>query len=51
MREVASMSNEALSVLGEKGKVFGLAHYSRTLGVQRLAGIVTSVATHNDNQQ
>lgn len=51
MKEVASMTNEALSALGEKGKVFGLAHYSKSQGVQRLANIVTSCATLHDNMQ
>lgn len=49
MREVASMTNEALSALGEKGKAFGLAHYAKTQGVKRLADVVISAATHHDN--
>lgn len=46
MRAVAYMSNEELSALGEKGKAFGRTHYSKAQGVQRLADIVTSSATH-----
>jgi glycosyltransferase involved in cell wall biosynthesis len=44
MREVVSMTNEELSALGKKGKEYGRIHYSKTQGVQRLAGIVTSFA-------
>lgn len=44
MREVVCMTNEELLALGEKGKEFGRTHYSKTQGVQRLAGIVTSSA-------
>ncbi len=42
MREITSMTIGELSILGKKGKAFGLAHYSKTLGVHRLADIVAS---------
>lgn len=49
MREVACMTDEELSGRGEKGKSFGRTHYSKALGVQRLASIVTSSAIHHHN--
>lgn len=42
MVEVVCITDKELSVLGEKGKVFGIKHYSKAQGVQRLADIVTS---------
>jgi glycosyltransferase involved in cell wall biosynthesis len=50
MKEVASIATEELAVLGKKGMAFGKAHYSKTQGVQRLAGIVTSSAPRHDNK-
>ena len=51
MKEVACMTNEELSIIGEKGKAFGIAHYSKKQAVQRLASIVSSSATYHCNKQ
>lgn len=45
MRVVAAMTDDNLSALGEKGKAFGRVHYSKSLGVKRLADIIISRAT------
>ncbi|MDA8430353.1 MAG: glycosyltransferase family 4 protein [Geobacteraceae bacterium] len=49
MRDVAAMTGDDLTTFGEKGRRFGLAHFSKNHGVQRLAGLVTSAVSRIDN--
>ena len=44
MRAVSVMPAEELTAMGERGRAFGLRHFSKAAGVQRLAGIVLSAA-------
>jgi glycosyltransferase involved in cell wall biosynthesis len=44
MKEVAQMSLEELDAIGQRSKKFGLAHFSKSSGVVRLANTIMQVA-------
>jgi glycosyltransferase involved in cell wall biosynthesis len=44
MKEVAQMSMEELDAIGQRSKKFGLAHFSKSYGVVRLANTIMQVA-------
>lgn len=44
MRAIAAMPASELAEIGQRGKQYGLAHFSRTVGVSRLANTILNAA-------
>lgn len=47
MKEVVQLSMEELDMIGQRGKKFGLAHFSKSSGVVRLANTIIQAAGGN----
>ena len=47
MAKVAAMPADALSTLGQQGRNYGMRHFSKAEGVQRLAAVVCDAATRS----
>lgn len=47
MRETAQLSMKELDAIGQRGKKFGLAHFSKSIGVVRLANTIIQAAGRN----
>ena len=47
MRDVAAVPAAELDRIGQRGRSYGLAHYSKAAGVCKLADVVLGAATNN----
>jgi hypothetical protein len=46
MKEVTQFSIEHLETIGQRGKQFGLTHFSKSSGVVRLANTITQACSN-----